>query len=159
IKRLGRNARDGEQGALESGDAAELWRALLANRFSPAQEAALLMGLRVHGESAAMLAAFARVTLETTACVKAPRTRAVVVLHCLVAAGGQPILAPLLAFALARAQVAVLIVTHDSQRGANTTAVLEAMGEVPAASAEAAADDLAQRCFAWWPVERCSPAL
>src|SRR5262249_37661445 len=132
IKRLGRNAREGAQGGLERGDATELWRALLANRFTQAQEAALLMGSRVPGASAAMLAAFARVTLAATACVRAPDASAVVVLHCLGTARRQPILAPLLALALARARVPVLVVTHDAQRGANTTAVLEAIGEVPA---------------------------
>jgi len=159
IKRLGRNAREGEHGVLDVGDATRLWSALLANQFSPAQEAALLMGLRVHGESAAMLAAFARVTLESSGRVAAPAGRAVVVLHCLGTARRQPILAPLLALALARSQVPVLVITHDAKRGINTTAVLEAIGEQPAQSAAAASDALARRCFAWWPVENMSAPL
>ena len=43
IKRLGRNAREGVHGVLEADDAAFLWRELLAQHFTPAQEAALLM--------------------------------------------------------------------------------------------------------------------
>jgi anthranilate phosphoribosyltransferase len=159
IKRLGRNAREGVHGVLEPDDATHLWRGLLAQRFTPAQEAALLMGLRVHGESAAMLAAFARVTRAACACVQAPAGRAVVVLSCLGTARKQPILAPVLAFALARAGVSALMVTHDAQRGANTTAVLEALGERPAADVQAASAALAQRGVAWLTVERIAPSL
>jgi len=159
IKRLGRNARAGEHGVLDSDDATRLWRALLANQLSPAQEAAVLMGLRVHGESAAMLAAFARVTLDASACVVAPAGRAVIVLHCLGTARRQPILAPLLALALARSQVPVLLVTHDAGRGANTAAVLEALGETPAPTADAASAALERRDFAWWPVAALSAPL
>src|SRR5215470_6885503 len=83
VKRLGRNAREGEHGVLDPDEATRLWTDLLAQRFTPAQEAALLMGLRVHGESAAMLSAFARVTRAACACVGAPAGRAVLVLHCL----------------------------------------------------------------------------
>jgi len=159
IKRLGRNAHEGEHGLLDGNDSTRLWHGLLANQFTPAQEAALLMGLRVHGESAAMLAAFARVTLEESACVDAPAGKAVVVLHCLGTARKQPILAPLLAFALARSEVPVLMVTHDARRGINTTAVLEALGERAAESGQAATAMLMQRGFAWLPVERLAPTL
>lgn len=159
IKRLGRNAREGEHGLLDSGDATRLWRGMLENVFTPAQEAALLMGLRVHGESPAMLAAFAGATLDASARATAPEGKAVVVLHCLGTARRQPILAPLLARALAQSQVPVLVVTHDAKRGANTTAVLEALGERPAETEAAASADLARRRFAWWPIERVAPAL
>lgn len=159
IKRLGRNAREGEHGPLDSDDATQLWRGVLAGTFTPSQEAALLMGLRVHGESAAMLVAFARVTLETSAHVVAPDGKAVIVLHCLGTARKQPILAPLLALALARAGAAVLMVTHDALRGTSTTAVLEALGERAAETAQTATASLAQRGFAWLPVERLAPPL
>src|SRR5204863_7600447 len=91
IKRLGRNAREGEHGLLDADDATRLWRGLLDNQFSPAQEAALLMGLRVHGESAAMLAAFARVTPVASACEPAQQATDVVVLQCLGSASKHPI--------------------------------------------------------------------
>ena len=159
IKRLGRNARAGEHGPLDTADAMRLWQDLLAERFTPPQEAALLMGLRVHGESAAMLGAFARVTLDASARVVAPPGKAVVVLHCLGTARKQPILAPLLALVLARAEVPVLVVTHDARRGANTEAVLEALGERAADGASDAALQLSRRCFAWLPVERIVPSL
>jgi len=159
IKRLGRNAREGEHGALDTGDATRLWRELLAERFTPSQEAALLMGLRVHGESAAMLAAFARVTLAASARVDAPAGKAVVVLHCLGTARRQPILAPLLALALARVAVPALMVTHDARRGANAATVLGTLGERPAASAHEAAFQLSRRGFAWLPVEQIGRSL
>ena len=159
IRRLGRNAREGEHGPLDADDAARLWRGVLAGQFTPSQEAALLMGLRVHGETAAMLAAFARVTLEASARAVAPDGSAVVVLHCLGTARRQPILAPLLALALGRAGVPVLVVTHDAGRGPNTTAMLEALGERAAVSVEEATAALQGRRFAWLPVERIAPAL
>jgi anthranilate phosphoribosyltransferase len=159
IKRLGRNAREGEHGMLDADDATALWRGLLAVEFSPAQEAALLMGLRVHGESAAMLAAFARVTLDQCRQVQTPAAKAVVVLHCLGTARRQPILAPLLALSLAQRGVPVLMVTHDARRGINTTAVLEALGEPPASTAAQANAALLQRSFAWMPVEHLAPSL
>jgi anthranilate phosphoribosyltransferase len=159
IKRLGRNAREGMHGVLDADEATRLWRDLLAGHFTPAQEAALLMGLRVHGESAAMLAAFVRVTRAACAKVRAPVGHVVVVLHCLGTARKQPILAPLLALSLARAGVATLMVTHDAQRGANTTAVLDALGEQPAADAAVASTVLAERGFAWITVDRIAPPL
>ena len=159
IRRLGRNAHEGEQGPLDTDDAARLWSGVLAGQFTPSQEAALLMGLRVHGESAAMLGAFARITLEASARVVAPDGSAVVVLHCLGTARKQPILAPLLALTLARAGVPALTVTQDAGRGPNTTAVLEALGEHAATSVDDATDALARRHFAWMPVERIAPTL
>jgi anthranilate phosphoribosyltransferase len=159
IKRLGRNARESEHGLLDPSDSMRLWRAVLASQFTPAQEAAVLMGLRVHGESAAMLAAFAHVTLAASATVSAPAGKAVVVLHCLGTARKQPILAPLLALSLAHSDVPVLMVTHDARRGANTTAVLDALGERAAESAQAATAMLSTRAFAWLPVQRLSPDL
>jgi anthranilate phosphoribosyltransferase len=159
IKRLGRNAREGGHGPLDRDDATRLWRGLLTAAFTPSQEAALLMGLRVHGESAAMLVAFAQVTLETSARVVAPEGKAVIVLHCLGTARKQSILAPLLALALARAGAAVLVVTHDALRGTSTTAVLEALGERAAETAQDASASLTQRGFAWLPVERLAPQL
>lgn len=158
VKRLGRNAREGEHGVLEPDESTRLWTDLLAQRYSPSQEAALLMGLRVHGESAAMLAAFAHATRAACDNVVAPPERAVVVLHCLGTARRQPILAPLLALLLARSGVPTLIVTHDAQRGVNTTAVLEALGEQPCADAATASAAMIERGFAWLPIGSvCAP--
>lgn len=158
VKRLGRNAREGAHGVLEPEEATRLWADLLAQRYSPSQEAALLMGLRVHGESAAMLAAFAAVTYAACDKAVAPSGRTVVVLHCLGTARRQPILAPLLALLLARAGTPTLVVTHDAQRGANTTALLGALGEQPCADGPAASTALLERGFAWLPIGAvCAP--
>ncbi len=159
IKRLGRNARPGERGLLDENEATALWQAMLDQRFSPSQEAALLMGLRVHSESAAMLAAFARETLSRCARVAAPPRPATVVLHCLGTARRQPILAPLLALHLAEVDVPVLLITFDAQRGANTTAVLTALACVAARDPADAARQLAHRRFAWITVDTLCPVL
>ncbi len=159
VKRLGRNARPGERGVLDENEATALWQALLDQSFSPPQEAALLMGLRVHSESAAMLAAFARETLSRCARIAAARGPATVVLHCLGTARRQPILAPLLALRLAELDVPVLLITFDAQRGANTTAVLTALACVAARDHTDAARQLAHRRFAWITVDTLCPVL
>jgi anthranilate phosphoribosyltransferase len=159
IKRLGRNARQGEHGILEPDDATRLWSALLDERLTPPQEAAVLMGLRVHGESAAMLAAFTRETERRLTPVVVPGERALVVLQCLGTARRQPILAPLLALRIAALDVPVLVTTFDANRGANTTTVLHAMGVAPAADAAAAAAQIAAGGFAWLPVPALCPPL
>lgn len=159
IKRLGRNARPGEHGILDPDDAARLWSALLDEQLTPPQEAAVLMGLRVHGESAAMLAAFTRETQRRLTPIVVPDERPIVVLPCLGTARRQPILAPLLALRLAALEVPVLVTTFDAERGANTTAVLHAMGMAPATDAAAAAAGIAATGLAWLPVPALCPPL
>jgi anthranilate phosphoribosyltransferase len=160
IKRLGRNARDGAHGPLDEDDACALWQALLAGRFSAAQEAALLMGLRVHGEGPAVLAAFARAMRDTQGAADfAPGDRTPVVLHCLGSARRMPVLAPLLAGVLAARGVPVLLVTHDAQRGVNAAQVLRRLGGSPIGSAAEVSMQFAARQMAWWPIEAAAPAL
>lgn len=159
IKRLGRNAHPGEHGILDPDDAARLWSALLDEQLTPPQEAAVLMGLRVHGESAAMLAAFTRETQRRLTPIVVPDERPIVVLPCLGTARRQPILAPLLALRLAALEVPVLVTTFDAERGANTTAVLHAMGMAPATDAAAAAAGIAAAGLAWLPVPALCPPL
>lgn len=157
VRRLGRNARAGEP--LDADDAHALWQALLAQRYTAAQEAALLMALRVHGEGPAVLAAFARATAAGGAQVRAPAGRAVVVLHALGGARRQPLLAPLLALRLAALEVPVLVLTYEAGPAAGSAAVLAALGHAPALDGEQAAAQLAARRLAWWPVERWAPPL
>lgn len=158
IRRLGRNARP-DAAVLEPGDMARLWHLLLAERLTPSQEAAALMGLRVHGESAAMLAACAQQTATFCAPLAGVPGRAVVVLNCLGTARRQPILAPLLALRLAARDVPVLLITHDAARGPNTAAVLDALQFAAAADAGDADAKLATTRLAWLPVQALCPAL
>lgn len=160
IKRLGRNAREGASGMLDSADARAIWAALLEQELTRPQEAALLMGLRIHGESPAMLEAFSDVTRLHTATVARPTGgAATVVMYTTGTARRQPILAPLLALHLAQRGTSVLLVTHDAGRGANTTAVLAALGEQPCLDRSLAAQQLASRRFSWMPVEALVPKL
>jgi anthranilate phosphoribosyltransferase len=158
IRRLGRNARPGAA-ILDADDMARVWRRLLATRLSPSQEAAVLMGLRVHGEDAAMLAACARVAADFCVPMAGVPGRAVVVLTCLGTARRLPVLAPLLALRLAALDVPALLVTHDAARGANAAGVLQALDIAPAADGRAADAMLAATRLAWLPVDALSPAL
>lgn len=149
IRRLGRHARPGGE-VLDPATAGALWSALLARQFSSAQEAALLMGLRLHGESGAMLAAFAGATAAVLASrVVAPAgAAATVVLHAAGSARRQVMATPLLAQSLAQRGVPALIVAAGARPG-QTGAVLRAQGEPPAADAGAAGAQLAARGWAW----------
>jgi anthranilate phosphoribosyltransferase len=162
IKRLGRNAqpRDGaeEHGALDEGEACSLWSALLGQRFSPAQEAALLMGLRVHGESASMLAAFVRATRPHLHPVRGPGT-AVAVLHCFGTPRKQPSLAPLLALRLVEAGTPTLIVTPPASAASGTATVLPLLGVTAALDADDAACRLAADQLAWVRLDTIAPSL
>jgi anthranilate phosphoribosyltransferase/SAM-dependent methyltransferase len=159
IKRLGRNARADGEGVLDAADAGATWSALLEQRFSRPQEAALLMGLRIHGESPAMLAAFIEVTRSCCATIAAPARAAAIVMYGTGTARREPPLAPLLALRLAQRGAPVLLVTHDAGRGANATAVLEAMGEKPCLDPSQATAQLAQTRFAWLPLEVLAPKV
>jgi anthranilate phosphoribosyltransferase len=156
IRRLGRNARPDGAGVLDDDLAGRVWTALLDERFSPAQEAALLMGLRVHGESAAMLAAFARATQPRLPALAGAPT---IVLHCAGQARRQASLAPLLALALAESGTRVLLSTPAATGCGNTAGVLRALGLHPSRNADEVATQLAAQRLAWWPLAAWAPPL
>lgn len=155
IKRLGRNVRAHSDGVLDAADAAALWSALLQQQFTASQEAALLMGLRVHGESAGMLAAFVEASRAHVLKIASPQ-RPVVVLHCLGAMRKRPSLAALLAIKLAGAGVPALIVTASSAaRGAGD--VMTELGLAPAQDEHEASQHLAADHLAWIQLETIAP--
>jgi anthranilate phosphoribosyltransferase len=156
IKRLGRNVRPDDGEALDAETMRALWAALLAGRYSPAQEAALLMGLRVHGESAGMLAACANGTKEFVVAV--PVESPVVVLPCLGAARKHASLAPLLALRLQALGVGVLIVAAGRAEG-SAAGVLRALGRPTSASVDDAAANLRRDRFAWVELATLAPAV
>ncbi|MEG1970037.1 MAG: DNA-binding protein YbiB, partial [Burkholderiaceae bacterium] len=155
IRRLGRNPRPQATGVLEPEAAAALWSALLARRFSAAQEAALLMGLRVHGESAALLAALARAT--PVAAIAAPA--GTVVISCSGAARKHPSAAPLLALHLVQQGIPVLILTATPGGRGNAAAVLTALGHTAATSTSATAQAITSTGLAWTALTTIAPAL
>jgi len=161
IKRLGRNARGDEDGGAGGVLDAELmsmvWTGLLAQRYTPAQEAALLMGLRVHGESAAMLDACARASAAfiTPVATGAPT----VVLHCYGTARKQPSLAPLLALRLREHGLRVLLIVGSLTAARSSAAVLAALSTPAARACTDAAAQLAADGLAAMTLEALSPAL
>jgi anthranilate phosphoribosyltransferase len=162
IKRLGRNARprdaSEELGVLDQDEAYSLWSALLDQSFTPAQEAALLMGLRVHGESASMLAAFVRATRPHLQQVRGPAT-AVAVLCCFGTPRKQPSLAPLLALRLVKAGTPAMIVTPPRSIASGTAALLPLLNVTPALDADDAAHRLAVGQLAWIRLDAIAPSL
>ncbi|HET9025879.1 MAG TPA: hypothetical protein VFN64_15010, partial [Burkholderiaceae bacterium] len=156
IKRLGRNVRPEGGEVLDAEAMCALWSALLAGRYTPAQEAALLMGLLVHGESAGMLAACGKATRDFVAAV--PAESPVVVLPCLGAARKHASLAPLLALRLQALGIGVLIVAAGPP-ARSSAGVLRALGRGPSPSADRAAADLRRDRFAWIELAALAPAL
>jgi anthranilate phosphoribosyltransferase len=161
IRRLGRNARPaaegGHEGVLAPELAQRLWSALLEERFTPAQEAALLMGLRVHGESPAMLAAFARASAPHLLALALDEP--LLTLHCAGRARVHATAAPLLAILLSRAGVPVLLSTPEADGTACAAGVLRALKLRPSGSAAEAAAALSESRLAWWPLAAWAPAL
>lgn len=157
IKRLGRNARPDSDGVLDAAAAGALWSALLQQQFTASQEAALLMGLRVHGESAGMLAAFVAASRPHVQTIAA-RARPVVVLYCLGATRKRPNLAPLIAIELARTGVPALMITAPSAAPGSAD-VMARLGFAPARDAEQAAQRLAADHLAWIQLETVAPPL
>jgi anthranilate phosphoribosyltransferase len=160
IRRLGRNARpEGDDGAgvLDHEAMTAVWSGLLARRFTPAQEAALLMGLRVHGESAAMLAACARASAAFVSPVATSGPTAV--LHCLGNARRHPSLAPLLAMRVRELGLPVLLVLAAPTAAGSSASVLAALPIPRAPTSAAAAARLAADGLAAIALEDLSPAL
>lgn len=156
VRRLGRNPRPGSEGVLEPALAQSTWQGLIEQRWSPAQEAALLTALRLHGESAAMLAAFVRATPVQT--LAAPG-RTPVVLACAGAARKQASLAPLLALKLVELDVPVLFITASAAGVGNSAGVLTALGQHPATDIASASEALAASGLGWAPLSLISPSL
>lgn len=156
IRRLGRNPRPGAEGVIEPDLAQSVWTGLIEQRWSPAQEAALLTALRLHGESAAMLAAFARAT--PVQALQSPG-KPTVVLACAGAARKQPTLAPLLALQLVGLGVPVLILTQAAAGSGNTAGVLAALGKRPVSDVASASEELAANLLSWAPLPLIAPTL
>jgi len=171
IKEIGRGRN--AAGDLSREDAQALFSAMLAGAVPELQLGAVLLALRVKGESLEELAGFAaacEASYEHIAAVAprvgdtAPKSKheppIPVVIPSYNGARQLPNLVPLLALLLAREGVPVLVhgVTHDPGR-VTTREVFEALGLTPASSREGAREQLAAHRLAFLPVDALAPAI
>ena len=156
IKESGRGSR--APGDLSRGDAQALFSAILAGRVPDLELGAILIALRVKGESLEELAGFAAACEASYAHLDASQTP--VVIPSYNGARQLPNLVLLLALLLARRGVPVLIhgVTHDAGR-VTTREVLDALGIAPARSIDEARTELDTRKLAFLPIETLAPAI
>lgn len=158
IKEIGR----GQKGArdLPRADAGRLFAAILDGRISDLQLGALLVALRVKGESQDELAGFLEACEGSYAHLQAPAGRIPVAIPAYNGARQLPNLVPLLAMRLAAEGVPVLVhgVARDPGR-ISTLEVFEALGIRAAEAAKEAEEQLAARALAFLPVQRLAPRL
>ncbi|MBM3344392.1 MAG: DNA-binding protein YbiB [Betaproteobacteria bacterium] len=158
IREIGRGknaARD-----LNRDDARALFAALLAGAIPDLQLGAVLMALRIKGESLEELAGFLEACEASYPHLAAPAGKVPLVIPAYNGARQLPNLTPLLAHLVAREGVPVLVhgVTADAGR-VTTYEVLAAMGVKAAASREEAETQLRQRGLAFIGIDALAPQL
>lgn len=158
IREIGRGknaARD-----LNRDDARALFAALLAGDIPDLQLGAVLMALRIKGESLEELAGFLQACEASYPHLAASAGGVPLVIPAYNGARQLPNLTPLLAYLVAREGVPVLIhgVTNDPGR-VTTYEVLAAMGVSAAASREQAQAQLHERGLAFISIETLAPQL
>ena len=158
IKEIGRGknaARD-----LNRDDARALFAAMLANEIPDLQLGAVLIALRIKGESLDELAGFLEACEACYPHLNAPAGTVPVVIPAYNGARKLPNLTPLLAQLIAREGVPVLVqgVTHDAGR-VSTCEVFAAMGIRAARSAQEAQEQLATCNLAFISLDVLAPPL
>ena len=158
IKEIGRGknaARD-----LNRDDARALFAAMLANEIPDLQLGAVLIALRIKGESLDELAGFLDACEACYPHLNAPAGTVPVVIPAYNGARKLPNLTPLLAQLIAREGVPVLVqgVTHDAGR-VSTCEVFAAMGIRAARSAQEAQEQLAACNLAFISLDVLAPPL
>lgn len=158
IKEIGRGknaARD-----LDRGDAHALFAAMLARTIPDLQLGAVLMALRIKGESLEELAGFLDACEASYAHMSAPADTVPLVIPAYNGARKLPNLTPLLAHLVAGAGVPVLIqgVTSDAGR-VTTHEVLAAMGVSAARTLDEAQSQLSERRLAFLSIDVLVPPL
>jgi anthranilate phosphoribosyltransferase len=158
IKEIGRGKN--AAGDLNRDDARALFAAMLAGEIPDLQLGAVLIALRIKGESLEELAGFLDACEACYPHLTAPAATVPVVIPAYNGARQLPNLTPLLAHLIAREGVPVLVqgVTHDPGR-VSTCEVFAAMGSMAAASVEEAQAQLAARQPAFIPVDVLAPPL
>ncbi|MFY8119411.1 MAG: DNA-binding protein YbiB [Roseateles sp.] len=159
IKEIGRGARGARD--LDAEQAQALFGAMLDGAVPELELGAILLSLRIKGESAQELAGFWRAMQARTARVAVPAGGPrCVLLPTFNGARKQANLMPLVALLLARAGVPVLIFgRHDFDSRESPFALLQALGLPAVDSVEQAQDQLASRRLAVLPLARLNPGL
>lgn len=158
IKEIGRGKHAARDLARE--DARALFAAMLAQDIPDLQLGAILMALRIKGESLEELAGFLEACEAGYPHLSAPAGTVPLVIPAYNGARQLPNLTPLLAHLVAREGVPVLIQGVTSDPGRVTTCeVLAAMGIAPARTADEAQTQLAARRLAFIAIDTLAPAL
>lgn len=167
IREIGRG-KDGSR-ALARGQAGELMGAILDGRVSELELGAVLLALRMKGESVSEVAGFLDAAGARMARVEAPAGRPVVVLPTYNGSRHAPNLVPLLAWTVAQAGLPVLLhgqASDPARAGAGSNAarvptidILEQLGIEASSDADAAARALRDRGLAYLPLAVASPGL
>jgi anthranilate phosphoribosyltransferase len=159
IKEVGRGTRGARDLSAEQAQA--LFGAMLDGTVPALELGAILLSLRIKGESADELAGFWRAMQARTARLAVPAGGPrCVLLPTFNGARKQANLMPLVALLLARAGVPVLIFgRHDFDSRQSPFELLQALGLPAADSVEQAEDQLAGRRLAVLPLARLNPGL
>jgi len=158
IKEIGRGknaARD-----LSREDAKTLFTAILNNEIPPLQLGAILIALRIKGESLEELAGFLEACEADYIHLKSPVGTVPLIIPAYNGARQLPNLTPLLASLVARASVPVLVHGVPDDPGRVTTIeIFRAMGIAPAQNIAEAEAQLAERNLAILTIDTLAPAL
>lgn len=159
IKEIGR----GKKGArsLSQATARQLYAAMLANQVPALELGAILMAMRIKGESVAEIAGFLQAAEASFAPLQTPgKAHAPVVLPTYNGARQLPNLTPLLALLLARQGIPVLLhgVMEDPRR-VTTANILHLLEVEPAQSVDQAQAQLQERCLSLLPIDILAPQL
>jgi anthranilate phosphoribosyltransferase len=159
IKEIGRGTRGARD--LDSTQAEALFGAMLDGAVPALELGAILLSMRIKGESAAELAGFWHAMQARTAKVEVPAGGPrCVLLPTFNGARKQANLMPLVARLLARAGLPVLIFgRHDFDSRISPFELLAALGLAPAATPEQAGEQLARERLAILPLAALNPGL
>lgn len=158
IKEIGRGTKGARD--LPEADAEQLFEAMLQGSVPDLELGAILLALRIKGESDDELIGFCRAMQSTTQLVNVPGEAPVVVLPTYNGVRRQPNLLPLLALRLKNAGLRVLIHgRHDFDTRANPFPLFKALGIHQATSIKTAEADIANSGIALLHTEQINPGL
>jgi anthranilate phosphoribosyltransferase len=159
IKEIGRG-KDGAR-SLTRADADLMYSAMLDGRVSDLELGAILLAMRIKGESVDELAGFLDAAERSFEQLQAPAgDYAPIVIPSYNGSRNMPNLTPLLALLLARAGAPVLVhgVLHDPKR-VTTAEIFHELGLPPAGTVQAAQAEFARGVPAFMPIDMLAPKL
>lgn len=158
IKEIGRGKNAARDLSLD--DARDLFTAILNDEIPPLQLGAILIAMRIKGESLEELAGFLEACESSYPHLNAPAGTTPLVIPAYNGARQLPNLTPLLASLVAREGVPVLVHGVPDDPGRVTTIeVFQAMGITPASSIAEAEQQLAERKLAVLAIDTLAPSL